>query len=316
MNIKCDPIHNKYVDNAVNLVIKAYHQERKSVSCLPLFDFTTMLRKKITNLFSKGSGVVALNGDEVVGFLAGFEVEEFFGKCKGIYCPVYGHGTSGKYGTQIYQKMYQQAADAWVKKSYFTHAITLFTHDESVITTWFRLGFGLRCIDAIRESTPIFKGEPIVRVIKADRTGIPSLIEIHKEHNAYYRTSPLFMPNRPEDPLKDLTEWMEKEDHHLWAAYSHEKPIGYMRIQPNAESFISEYEKMMNITGAYVKENYRRSHIGTLLLDAIQRWLLDNEYSFCGVDYESFNILGSSFWEKYFIPYTYSVVRRIDERIV
>lgn len=316
MNIKIEPLHNKYVDDAVKLVIKAYHEERKSLQALPQYDFTSILKKKIINLFSKGSGVVTLNGNEVVGFLAGFEVEEFFGKCKGVYCPVYGHGTGQKYSTEIYQKMYQHTSDMWVKKSLFNHAITLFAHDDNLIDTWFWLGFGLRCIDAIREVAPICENNTAFHIKKTAICDIPSLTEIYKKHNVYYRTSPLFMPNQDKDPIKDLTDWLEKENHHMWTAYSQEKPIGFMRIQPNAESYVSEYEKMMNITGAYVEENSRRSHIGTLLLDAIQRWLLENKYSLCGVDYESFNILGSSFWEKYFTPYTYNVVRRIDERIV
>lgn len=52
------------------------------------------------------------------------------------------------------------------------------------------------------------------------------------------------------------------------------------------------------------------------MLSAIQKWLLENDYTHCGVDYESFNISGSNFWNKYFTPYTDSFVRRIDERIL
>lgn len=71
----------------------------------------------------------------------------------------------------------------------------------------------------------------------------------------------------------------------------------------------------MNITGAYVLESERKKGIGTMLLGAIQEWLLQNGYTLCGVDFESINITGSRFWNKHFVPYAYSMVRRIDERI-
>lgn len=35
-----------------------------------------------------------------------------------------------------------------------------------------------------------------------------------------------------------------------------------------------------------------------------------------GVDYETVNPTALYFWTKYFTPYTYSYIRRIDERVV
>lgn len=93
------------------------------------------------------------------------------------------------------------------------------------------------------------------------------------------------------------------------------KPVGYMRIQPNGERFISEHPDVMNITGAYILNNERRSGIGVALLATIQRWLIQDGYPLCAVDFESINTMGSNFWTKYFSPYTYTMVRRIDERI-
>ena len=44
--------------------------------------------------------------------------------------------------------------------------------------------------------------------------------------------------------------------------------------------------------------------------------LSDNQIPLVGVDYESINPKGNRFWFKHFLPYTYSLVRRIDERIL
>ena len=124
------------------------------------------------------------------------------------------------------------------------------------------------------------------------------------------------MPVEKEGPEKYLDNWLKNKNNHLWASYKPNEAVGFMKIEPKGERFIAESEEVMNITGAYVKEEYRKSKIAVSLLDEIQKWMLDNDYSLCGVDYESFNVEGSDFWNQFFTPYTYSLVRRIDERVI
>ena len=124
------------------------------------------------------------------------------------------------------------------------------------------------------------------------------------------------MPNPYEDPVEDLNNWLKDDDRHIWIAYENEIPVGYIRIQPTAESFISEDPNVMNITGIFVERDHRCSGIATSLLDCVQNWLHENDYDLLGVDFESINYLGSNFWNRYFTPYMYSLTRRVDERIM
>ncbi|MFH0993844.1 MAG: GNAT family N-acetyltransferase, partial [bacterium] len=142
------------------------------------------------------------------------------------------------------------------------------------------------------------------------------IAELHRQHNHYYRETPIFMPNRDEDPLADLNEWFSGENRHLWVAMKGDQAIGYMRIQPQGESVISLHPLMMNITGAYVVPEERGSRCGTLLLDAVSRWGMANGYPLTGVDFESINPAAAAFWMKHFTAYAYSLTRRIDERIL
>ncbi len=316
LNIEYEQLDERYIDASVDLVLSSYNEEKIAVPFLPCEQgFLDCLQESIANLFQNGEGIVAICNNRLIGFLAGFEVNELFGKCKGIYSPLYGHGVLREYRSILYKELYRRTADLWVKKSCMTHAITFFAHDKETIDTWFWMGFGLRCVDAIREVKSIDSHNPAIRISKVDVRDILSLSDIHRKHNQYYRNSPIFMPRMEVDPIQDLTEWLEKLNHHLWVAYHDEKPLGYMRIEPNAETFISEHENVMNITGAFVANDKRKSGIGIMLLEEIQQWLLQNGYPLCGVDFESINTTGSSFWNKYFTPYTYSMVRRIDERI-
>lgn len=258
-------------------------------------DFFDLLDELIRNLFKQGSGVAAVCDSELIGFLCGFEVQELFGKCKGIYSPIYGHSAVKEHRKDLYQDLYQHAADMWVKKGCVSHAVTFFAHDKQTIDTWFWQGFGLRCIDAIREAVPTNINNPSVLVKKADIAEVSNLANIHRLHNQYYRNSPVFMPKPDIEPVKDLTEWLANDNHHLWVAYCEEEPLGYMRIEPTAETFVSEHKDVMNITGAYVMEKGGRYGIGTALLGTIQQWLFEKGYPLLGVGFEAINTVGSSF---------------------
>lgn len=316
LEIKFENLDEKYIDDAVELVTLAYIEEKKAIPYLPPKDeLNGELKELIGNLFKYGKGIVATNNGKLLGYLAGYKIDEFFGACKGIYCPLYGSGVNKDYRNNLFQEIYKHAANLWVNDSCFTHALTLFAHDNEIINQWFWLGFGLRCVDSIRKVATIDVNNENIKIKKADNNDIIHLAEIHRNHNLYYKTSPLFMPRGEEDPISDLTQWLSEDNHHLWVAYHNEKAVGYMRIQPDAETYISTHKSVMNITGAFVESDKRHSGIGAMLLGEIQNWLLENNYSLCGVDFESFNIMGSKFWNKYFTPYTYSLVRRIDERI-
>jgi GNAT superfamily N-acetyltransferase len=122
--------------------------------------------------------------------------------------------------------------------------------------------------------------------------------------------------NKDIDEVQRHIEFFQEKHCHEWVAYKNGAPVGFIKIAPTAETFISDHPSVMNIKGFYVIESERKTGVGTLLFNTVQKWLLANKYPLCGVDYESINPLGSRFWMKYFTPYTYSLVRKIDERIL
>ncbi len=314
MEIKVKEVKKEYKEAALNLVLDSYQNLKKEISFLPKkSDFQQKFKDKIEHLFDNGLGVIALQKDKLIGFLIGYEVDELFGKDKGVYVPLYAHAALNN-KNRVYQKMYTRAAELWIKRSCVNHALTIFTCDKDVINTFYWLGFGLRCIDGIRKVDLIEKSShKNVKIIKAKSKEIELMDDLYKKDNLYYGTSPLFMPVDQKSNIDKLKKWFKKDNHHLWMALIEDRVVGYIRIEPTGETVISTYSKMMNITGAFVEEKYRNKRIGKLLLNEILIYLKKNNYMLCGVDFESFNISGSNFWTKYFKPYTYSVVRHIEK---
>jgi GNAT superfamily N-acetyltransferase len=313
-NILYQPMEHKNIDQAVALVFASYDEERQFLPFLPAAeDFAAEIHSKLNKLLNNGISLVALRGEEMIGFMAGIEIPKIWGSHKGFYCPLYAHGTNKENRTRIYEGLYTKMAATLVNQQMFSHTFTFFAHTREVIDTWFWLGFGARCVDLIRQATPIYYSNPEIQIRKLGPEDIPSLAENQWLFTQYLRQSPLFMLVPDEDPVQALTDWLATPNHHLWGAYRDGKPLGHLRIQPDGESFISTHPQVMNITGAYIRDDARHTGVGTILLGAVNKWLMDKGYPLCGVDCESFNVAGARFWKKHFTPYTLTLTRRIEE---
>lgn len=307
---------SQYIQNALKLALRHYKREKSFNPILPVFDSYKQLEHSIATLFEKGNGLVAIQNGHVIAYIAGFKVQNFFGNVAGVYCPIYGHGFSSECHRKTLVQLYSNASDRWVKQELLTHAITLYSHENDLSDYLFWQGFGKRCSDAIRRVELLLTDDNSIIVKKINPSMYRMLANIHRLSNEYFRTAPIFMPNKDEDPIREQIEWNRFDNHHEFIAFRDHKPIGIMRLCPNAETFISDHPSVMNIKMMYIIESERNKGIGKLLLSTIQEWLSKHGYSLCGVDFETLNPLASAFWMKYFKPYTYSLVRRIDERII
>jgi predicted GNAT family N-acyltransferase len=170
----------------------------------------------------------------------------------------------------------------------------------------------MRCIDAIRKTAGIDVHRSSIEIRKSTVEDAKQLSCIHSLHILYYRQAPMFMVNKDVNERNIDGDWLSGKNQHEWAAYRNDVPIGFIRLAPTAETFVSDHPSVMNVKGMYVVENERGNGVGALLLNTVQKWLTQNKYPLCGVDFESINPLGSRFWIRYFTPYTYSLVRKID----
>lgn len=309
--MKFDDNIQNYKNEIIEAQIKKYNIEKLKINLPDLNKKTRkLLEEEISNIIDVGKGLIALEDNKATGYLLGYEIEKMWGS-PSIYIPMYGHGIISGDVKKTYQKLYEQASRRWVNNGYKQHSITLYSKEEKEVNTWFWLGFGLRCVDAIKDIDT--KSEYNKNVLEINSKNIYDLEDIHKEHTNYYSNPPLFMiRNEDKTPIETLKKWLEEENHHIFAYYEGETPLGYMRIEEKGEQFLTTDSKMMNITSAYVDPNYRGKKIACNLLKHVEKWTHEKGFEKLGVDFESFNILGSNFWTKYFNPYTYTLVRRID----
>lgn len=321
MNYRIEKAEQRYIKEYISIFYEEYNEVCQSNHLVPRLENDDFITSQLTDLLNCGLGFVALLDDKVVGYITGRPVNEFFGTANGVYVPLFGHGAVKEGRRKIYQALYSYASGMWVEKELINHGITMFCVDKECIDGWVLLGFGNRCNDAIRstDALPEFKVWGNYSIMKADNMHLSDISQLCLQDDRHFKKAPAFMVGHnecEEDIMINFKEWLSRDNHHLWIAYDDRKAIGYMRIQEIGESFISAHPDMMNITGAFVDEKYRGSGVSNMLLDNILFWLKQHGYHLCGVDYESINVTGSNFWNKYFKPYTYTMMRYVDDRIL
>jgi len=283
---------------------------------LPVFsDYLPILAKNMKALAGKGEGIALIEDDTLLGFMAGYPIDAFFGRQKGIFVPVFGHGTVFSRRAELEQMLYVEAAEKWVKQARFTHSIAIFAHDEVLLDTWFHLGFGNRCVDAVRVIRSQPSGDPTLSFDEITIENASSVASLHAQHHRYYRSSPIFMPTPEEDALADLNDWLSRKGNRMFVVIYQGAVAGYIRYQGAGESLFSVHPRIRNITGLFVSPLFRHLGLGEKLSNHVESKLLAEGVDLVGVDYESINPKANRFWGRHFTPYTYSLVRRIDERM-
>ena len=309
--MKIVDFEKKHVESAKLIATANYYEERECVPFLPSIDSLPDLDYFASN----GLGVAAFDEDQFVGFLCCYEPWDnaFDSTAKGTFSPIHAHGAVKENRRLIYQKMYQVAAEKWVKHNVTYHAIGHYAHDTESINAFFTYGFGLRCIDAIRPMVEL-ECQPCDDINFEELTisDVSKVREMRQMLSEHMGNSPCFMYSSFEDFKSWLTR-AEERNSRLFVAKDCEKLIAFVEVKSSGENFVTEVDHIRNICGAFCLPAYRGRNIYQNLLNYSIRKLKGEGYKLLGVDFESFNPTAYSFWLKYFTAYTNSVVRRIDE---
>lgn len=299
------------------LFIAAYQTEKEHVNSLPETDtIHALVKPKIKKMIQHHSGVVVFKDDTIIGYLIYVLGDQLFGNQQCAFVPLYGHASVEENKYNIYQMMLNDVSQNWIKHKRLSWVTRLFEHDPVLAQFSFKNGYGQRCADAMKKVQPRPLNNQYFTIVKATNASLKDIKTLHQQHNDYYPNPPLCLPRSDSDPFKELKAWFNVSSHHLWIAYKANQAVGYVKLEPNGESFISQAGNIMNITGAYSDPSVRKQGIAKALLNTVETDLASQHILSYGVDYETTNPLGRQFWESQFTPYTKTVTRRIDEGIL
>ncbi len=306
-----------YLPDMAAIFVADFRALRATVPALPdTFEEPAQVVGKLDWLFTHCSGVVALDGDQLVGYLGWIEADDFRGAGrKGAYIPEWAHSAQGN-KQAVYRALLASAAPQWAAAGCGVYAISLLAHDRPLQDFWFWNGFGLIVVDAIRPIDPLDAPPPDGIIIrKATSADVPALAQIELDHAQYYREPPILMAAYDPTSVDEIAEFIGGTDQAYWLALVGDELIGMMRFEPNgdgASSLVNAPDKV-HCTGAFVRPTNRSKGVGVALLDAALKDYAARGFARCSVDFESFNPYARAFWLKYFTPVQLSVAR-IPER--
>ena len=307
----------RHVEMAVKIARQNYEEARRNVPALPEIDDMPDLIWYADN----GFGVAAFEEGEMVGFLC--SVPPFANAFRttnatGVFSPMGANGAIGANRAEIYARMYQAAGEKWAAAGATSHAICLYAHDNEVQEQFFRYGFGLRCVDAVREMdelvAPSFSKYDFRELATKD---FQLIIPLNRMLDAHMAKSPTFMP-RPSEIGTEFVNKAVENNYRYFVAQRDGEIIAFVGVTAHeGETFVCNMTGYMHITtGAFCLPEYRGTGLFQRLLNFAIQTLKAEGFTRLGVDFESINPNAYGFWLKYFTAYTHSIVRRIDENAV
>lgn len=303
----------EFAEEAAELARACYDGERLFSKAMPDIDRVPLMDE----LWENGLGAAAFDGGKMVGFLCAvgpFENAFRSTYVKGVFSPMGANAAISEGRAKIYAALYEAAGAKWVKTGAVSHGICLYGHDEAAQRQFFNYGFGMRCMDGIREMEEIecaaCEGYEFREIFD------PEIVyPLDVQLNEHCCTSPFFM-NRKQDTREEFLRDAFEDEARYFGAFIGEDICAYMKISATGETFIAAGRDYRHITGAYCLKEHRGRGVYQNLMNFAIRELKKGGYTRLGVDFESINPAGRGFWLKYFSGYTASVVRRIDERIL
>lgn len=312
-----DKLNEKYLEEAIKLAQEQYDVERKHVEALYEKDYKAVMTGLLEDLFKNGQGLVAIENGRVLGYLSFWGINDLFGNVRGAFSPLFANAYGGGNRGKTVSLLFQYASDQMIKEEILSYAICVYSHDIEVMTELSMNGFGMRCSDAIRNiDKPLdIQMNTDFYYEKMHYSEAGCLLQLHNSLTKHLKKSPTYFPNK-EVSEERFIDMCNKRQSRFFIARDKAEIIGYLEIKKSGETFITEDSDYMHICGAYLKENYRGKNILQSLLSLATGTLKDEGIKRLGVDCETINPTAIRFWRKYFDSYTYSFVRRIDERIL
>lgn len=313
-----EKLNEKYIEDAVKLAQAQYNMEQKQIEALYEKDYKDILTASLGGIFKSKFGAVAVERGKLLGYLSFWGGwSGHFGNVKGSFSPLFANAVGGECRGKTLSLLFQYVSEQMIQDEILSFAICTYSHDAELKESLIMNGFGIRCSDAIRNvDKPLhIKINTEYLYEEMHYSDAHCLLPLKNSLARHLRKSPTYYPNH-EFSEEDFIAMCNKRQSRFFVAKDKSEIIGYIEITKDGETFITEEPDIQNICGAYLKENYRGKNILQSLLSFAFEIMKNDGIKRIGVDCETINPAALRFWEKYFDSYTYSFVRRIDERIL
>jgi ribosomal protein S18 acetylase RimI-like enzyme len=296
------PFSDEHLGGAASLLEERHARHRAAEPGLPKnVDF----RAEVEALWNakERSGAVAIEGEELVGYLIGVKREDgSWGS--NIWVEYAGHAVREP---ELVRDLYAAAAEDWIAHGRDRHYALVPATDAELVEAWFRLSFGAQHAAGIQETPELTdRSVPNVVVRRAVAEDLEAATALDLELPRHQARSPVFSPLAlptvtDEDREQFLSELGDPEVA-LFVAEIDTKLVGELLMVPVQRSSmhigLARPERAAFLTFAATLPEARGSGAGLALTNAGLAWAREQGYPVTVVDWRETNLLASRFWPR------------------
>ncbi len=311
-------MEGRHAEQAAEIFVHRYKEARHHDPFLPgKYVEKEIVARLLEDMVMSSEGVVAIAEGEVIGYLAGFKIEDFKSSHCGVYTPEWAHGVSGENSDVVFEKMYADISSRWLQDGCIVHAITALNREHKLIEQLFWNGYGMHVVDSMREVQAVEKVKlEGIHIRNGHPEDVDQLVDLLEEHESYLASAPVFLPQQNKYPREAILGWFENPDLTVTVAEREDDIVAIMNTESGADNActIVRDEKTLAIKETHTKAAFRGSGIGKALLNHVEVYAVKNGYERLSVDFESANLSARRFWMTHFRPVGYSLIRYLDDR--
>jgi GNAT superfamily N-acetyltransferase len=321
--IDIQPFDMGYFDAAVEMALENYSLERDSVKALFERVNKNYFSLQLEELFLKGSGRMAFEGDTLVGFLAFsdiFPIDQ--SGVKGATSPLWGYGIRHNKRGEIIGRLFQDAAAELCENFAQSLRVIVYAHDTEVLWTYIMSSFHMDITGVVRDtSLPIEAEIPekysFKEVAKNELINHRyEIIDLYRSLINHLRVSPVFYHCRNFLPVENRFDDFLRDNMRVFAVFDGKKLVGMIDSEPINWGFIQDDTEALGMGDVFIEPTYRERGIAVALLKFANERLRSSGVKRIFVAHGTINPTARGFWDKYFTNYSYTMTRWIDPEML
>lgn len=312
------PLREQHLHDAAALVAARYAGLRRAVPWLPpRYEEPAELLPRLRDLARRAPGAVALRDGALVGFLAGYLIENFRGR-PGTFSPEWANAAVTADSRSIYEALYAHMAGEWVADGRAVHGISLFADDAPASEALRWLGFGLAAADAVRDLAPPPLQPPALRITRAGPADLDQLAALDDGLHRHLMAPPVLLHLAEPGDHSELAADLADPAFAFMTAWEGDEALAFIKFGPATDSAcaIIVDPGTSSITGAFTRPDMRGGGVAAALLARGLAWAREAGYTRCSVDFEPMNTPAVRFWLGHFSLVCLSHLRFLDERVL
>jgi len=265
----------------------------------------------LADLASREESVAVLSNGRLLGYGIGFAIPNWHGWRSAIM-PEWAHATVRDDRSVIRRAIYERLSRQWTADGRTCHLVCMLA-DSAPLEEWQWMGFGLQCVDAVRDLEPVAGSDPPCEVGRAAPQDAPIVAHLMTKLHEHLSDAPVFLPAEPPvDPDETKAALADPQRAHFLAHVDGEA-VGFLKIRgANTDaSWVVQDAGTAGIDGAYTLPECRGRGIATALLNSVIDWSHERGYCRLAVDFEAHNAPARALWFRHFQPVAYSVARYV-----